>query len=196
MVFSLIPSAHALAQTVRSVVGDETGLLEGLALYTEHGCGACHGADGLGAAAAPSLATGTLTESEFIAYVRQPGGFMPSYRASSVSDQALTGIYSSLTPTEIEPAPPGSAETGATLYRQTGCYQCHANEGQGGAQGPRLGPDPLSLTSFVWYVRNPSGGMPPYTDVVMSDQDLADIHAFLQARAQPPPVDAIPLLAP
>jgi hypothetical protein len=30
----------------------------------------------------------------------------------------------------------------------------------------------------------------------MSDQDLADIHAFLQVRPQPPAVESIPLLAP
>jgi len=38
--------------------------------------------------------------------------------------------------------------------------------------------------------------MPTYTDSVMSDQDLADVYAFLEARAQPPEVSSIPLLAP
>jgi hypothetical protein len=32
-------------------------------------------------------------------------------------------------------------------------------------------------------------------NVVMSDQDLADIHAFLEARPQPPSVESNPLLA-
>lgn len=30
----------------------------------------------------------------------------------------------------------------------------------------------------------------------MSEQDLADVYAFLQARPRPPAVSAIPLLAP
>jgi hypothetical protein len=45
-------------------------------------------------------------------------------------------------------------------------------------------------------VRNPTGDMPPYSIVVMSDQDLADVYAFLRARPVPPPVDQIPLLVP
>jgi hypothetical protein len=61
---------------------------------------------------------------------------------------------------------------------------------------PRIGPDPLTQARFTWYIRNPSGGMPPYTDVVISDQDLADIHAFLKTRTQPPALEDIPLLAP
>ncbi len=36
--------------------------------------------------------------------------------------------------------------------------------------------------------------MPPYTVKVVSDQELADIYAFLMAIPQPPPIDSIPLL--
>jgi len=36
--------------------------------------------------------------------------------------------------------------------------------------------------------------MPPYTSKVVSDADLADIYAFLQARPQPPALDSIQLL--
>ena len=38
--------------------------------------------------------------------------------------------------------------------------------------------------------------MPPYTAAVLSNQDLADIYAFLAARPQPPALSSIPLLAP
>ena len=65
-----------------------------------------------------------------------------------------------------------------------------------GPQGPRLGPNPIPLPRFVAYVRNPTGDMPPFTAKVISDQDLASIYAFLQARPTPPPVKDIPLLAP
>jgi hypothetical protein len=37
--------------------------------------------------------------------------------------------------------------------------------------------------------------MPPYTNMVMTDRDLANIHAFLKSRTQPSAVDDIPLLA-
>jgi mono/diheme cytochrome c family protein len=165
-------------------------------VYSAFGCGACHGEEGRGSALGPSIATRELAAADFIDYVRSPTGTMPAYDAETVSDRSLTDMHAYLEPPFGQADPPGSVEPGAALYRQTGCYQCHANEGQGGAQGPRLGPDPLTLARFTWYVRNPGGGMPPYTEVVMTDQDLADVHAFLAARPQPPDVESIPLLAP
>ncbi len=92
-------------------------------------------------------------------------------------------------------APAGNAERGKALYQKTGCYQCHSNEAQGGTAGPRIGPNPIPLARFVAYVRAPRGEMPPYTAKVMSEQELADVYAFLDARPKPPPVANIPLLA-
>ena len=86
-------------------------------------------------------------------------------------------------------------DTGAALYKKKGCYECHVNDAQGGPQGPRLGPNPIPLPRFTTYIRNPTGDMPPFTEKVLSAQELADIYAFLQARPQPKPVNSIPLLA-
>jgi hypothetical protein len=36
--------------------------------------------------------------------------------------------------------------------------------------------------------------MPPYTDKVLPERDLADIYAFLQSRPAPKSVESIPLL--
>ena len=88
------------------------------------------------------------------------------------------------------------AFVGAMVYRRVGCYQCHVNEAQGGANGPRIGPDPIPFARFTQYVRKPTGEMPPYTEKVLSAQDLADIYAFLQARQRPPALNTIPQLAP
>ena len=85
---------------------------------------------------------------------------------------------------------------GAALYKKNGCYECHVNDGQGGPQGPRLGPNPIPMPRFVAYVRNPSGDMPPFTAKVIADDDLAKIYAFLQSRPTPPQIKDIPLLAP
>jgi len=89
-----------------------------------------------------------------------------------------------------------NVNAGAALYKKNGCYECHVNDGQGGPQGPRLGPNPIPMPRFVAYVRNPSGDMPPFTAKVISDEDLSKIYAFLQSRPTPPPVKDIPLLAP
>jgi ubiquinol-cytochrome c reductase cytochrome c subunit len=92
-------------------------------------------------------------------------------------------------------APAGNARNGQTLFMKTGCYQCHGGEGQGGAAGPRLGPAPmLAFQGFATYVRAPRGEMPPYTAKVVSEQNLADMYAFLSALPGPPAVQSIPLL--
>jgi ubiquinol-cytochrome c reductase cytochrome c subunit len=92
-------------------------------------------------------------------------------------------------------APNGNADNGKKLFVSYGCYQCHGYEGQGSsATGPRLGPRPIAFAALVRYVRAPTGQMPPYTAKVMSDGDLADIYAWLQARPAPKPVESIPLL--
>ena len=63
------------------------------------------------------------------------------------------------------------------------------------AAGPRLGPDPIPFARFAQYVRSPTGEMPPYTEKVLSNQEMADIYAFVQTRPRPPAVNSIPQLA-
>ena len=94
------------------------------------------------------------------------------------------------------PSPTGNAETGKKVFTKDGCYECHGREGQGAAQGagPRIGPPQLSLEGFTKYVHQPTGQMPPYTSKVLSDQDLADIYAYLQSRPKATPSKDIPLL--
>ena len=92
-------------------------------------------------------------------------------------------------------APAGNAEKGRKLFVTYGCFQCHGNEAQGGAAGPRVGPGAISFARLS-YVRRPAGDMPPYTIKVLSERDLADIYAFLESLPKPAPVSAIPLLAP
>jgi mono/diheme cytochrome c family protein len=93
-------------------------------------------------------------------------------------------------------APPGRVDVGGVLYKKVGCYQCHANEAQGGLSGPRIGPNLVPFARFSEYIRKPTGEMPPYTPKVLTDQDIADIYAWVQARPRPPAVNTIPQLAP
>jgi ubiquinol-cytochrome c reductase cytochrome c subunit len=100
-------------------------------------------------------------------------------------------------PDEKASAPaPGNKENGKKLYRSDGCFECHGTEGQGAAEatGPRVGPPQLSFEGFSAQLRRPSGQMPPYTSKVASDQDLADLYAYLQSRPKAAPAKDIPLL--
>jgi mono/diheme cytochrome c family protein len=89
----------------------------------------------------------------------------------------------------------GNAENGKRSFMKIGCYQCHGREGQGSTMsGPRIAPDPIPFEALARYVRKPTGEMPPYTAKVVSDQELADIYAYLQSRPHPPTAKASQLL--
>lgn len=91
--------------------------------------------------------------------------------------------------------PSGNAQHGKQLYISYGCYECHGREGQGSsATGPRLGPDPISFSSFVRHIRQPTAQMPPYAAEVVTDSELMDMYVFLQILPKPSPVNSIPLL--
>src|SRR5215470_1751107 len=82
------------------------------------------------------------------------------------------------------PAPAGNVAKGKKLYLDKGCWTCHDYEAQGG-NGPRLSSTALPLRAFTAYIRSPRGTMPPYLAKVISDADVADLYAFLQAQPKP-----------
>ena len=89
----------------------------------------------------------------------------------------------------------GDSANGKRLFMRNGCYQCHGTVGQGGLAGPRLAQTRLAQAGFVSYVRNPRpGNMPPYRSKVMTDQELADVFAYLASLPPPVPLANIPIL--
>ena len=103
----------------------------------------------------------------------------------------MASVLGAQTPASAPKA--GNAQNGKKIFDSYGCYQCHDHDGHGGA-GARLAPNPIPLAAFSRYVRQPTGEMPPYTKKVVSDQELADMYAFLQSIPPPPPAKSIPLL--
>jgi mono/diheme cytochrome c family protein len=87
-----------------------------------------------------------------------------------------------------------NAENGKRLFVRDGCYECHGYSGQGTIAGARLAPPVLNAAGITKYIRRPAGAMPAFTDKVVSDQDVADIYAYLKTIAAPKPVKDIPLL--
>ena len=88
----------------------------------------------------------------------------------------------------------GNADNGKKLFAAYGCFECHGRQGAGASTGPRIGPPAISFAAVLRYVRAPSGQMPPYTAKVVSDQDLADIYAYLKSFPLPARAKDIPLL--
>src|ERR1700730_4367187 len=88
----------------------------------------------------------------------------------------------------------GGAEHGKIELVQHGCWQCHGFQGQGASTGAKLAPDPIALEAFTAFVRTTDRGMPPYSEAVLSDEDLADLHAYLQSIPKPPDPKSLSLL--
>lgn len=92
-------------------------------------------------------------------------------------------------------APAGSAGRGKQLYMQHVCYSCHGSVGHGGgAAGPKVAPDPFPYVAFALQMRQPRSAMPRYPAKFVSDQDLADIYAYVASIPAGPKADEIPLL--
>jgi ubiquinol-cytochrome c reductase cytochrome c subunit len=87
-----------------------------------------------------------------------------------------------------------SAEKGKAAYLQHGCWQCHGTQGQGAVTGPKLAPDPMPIETFTAFVRTSNRAMPPYSEAILSNDDLADIHAYLETIPKPADYKSIPLL--
>jgi mono/diheme cytochrome c family protein len=88
-----------------------------------------------------------------------------------------------------------SAEKGKSEFLQHGCWQCHGYQGQGGV-GPKLAPNPIPFDTLSNYVRTTSRQMPPFSKQILSDEDLADIYAYLQSVPKGPDPASISLLNP
>jgi mono/diheme cytochrome c family protein len=173
---------------------------KGKEAFAMHMCATCHGPEGQGAVG-PLLAPPPRVFGDFTRYVRQPAGKMPPFTRQALSDADLADIYAFLQ--SANPAPvsnlsslTGNSQNGTRIYAADGCYECHGRVGQGAQStaAPRIGPPALTIDAFARYIHAPTGNMPPYTSKVVSDQDIADIYAFLKSVPPAPAAKDIPLL--
>jgi ubiquinol-cytochrome c reductase cytochrome c subunit len=109
----------------------------------------------------------------------------------------LTGVVQAQSPKSARP----SAANGKTVFMRVGCYTCHGTVGHGGA-GARLAPNTMPLPAMQVWVRGGTPGwsiargMPAFPTTVISDNELADVQAYLASLPQPPKPDDIALLRP
>jgi len=91
--------------------------------------------------------------------------------------------------------PAGSAASGQRSFMAKGCFQCHGTEAQGSSvSGPRLAPPAPPFEAFLSALRHPMNEMPPYSPKVLSDNEAADIYAFLKTIREPPDPNSLLLL--
>ena len=91
-------------------------------------------------------------------------------------------------------SPNGNAENGKRLFMKQNCYYCHGTTGQGSRDGARIAQTALNLQGVIRYVRKPTGGMPAFTEKILSDQELTDIYAYLKSLPAAKAPKDIPLL--
>ena len=93
-------------------------------------------------------------------------------------------------------APAGDVARGKALYMKNLCYTCHGSAGQGGdrGSGPRIAYDVWPYEAFATQTRRPREGMPRYPKEHVSDQELADIYAYVSSFKKGPKASEIPLL--
>src|ERR1700686_1893908 len=78
----------------------------------------------------------------------------------------------------------GSPEKGKVAFVMHGCFQCHGTVGQGSVNtsgGKVLTNTALPLEAFQAFVRTTNRAMPPYSEKILSNADLADIYAYLES---------------
>ncbi len=103
----------------------------------------------------------------------------------------------SLACAHAQDAPKGDAAKGKQLWLTDGCFYCHGTVGQGGggrAAGLRIASQPIPFGAFINQVRQPANEMPVYVEKVLSDQDVADIFAYIQSLPPPPDLKSIRIL--
>jgi len=116
-------------------------------------------------------------------------------QSNAKTDRTSSENAKSGEPVEHQATVAADATKGQRLFGQYGCSECHLSKGQGArTTGARLGPPQIPQLAFVNYVREPTGDMPPYTRKTVSDEELADMYAFLQSVPPTPSWKTIPLL--
>jgi mono/diheme cytochrome c family protein len=93
-------------------------------------------------------------------------------------------------------APQASVERGREIYLAMGCHACHGTVGQGGERGagPKIAPNPFPFQAFAFQVRRPRSSMPRYPVEHLTEQQLADIYAYIASIKPGPSAKDIPLL--
>lgn len=92
--------------------------------------------------------------------------------------------------------PKGDVERGKKAYQDKWCHSCHGTVGQGGDRGagPKIAPNPFPWEAFAHQTRRPRSSMPRYPVEVLSEQELADIYAYVSSIKPGPNAKDLPQL--
>lgn len=152
-------------------------------------CRNCHGANGEGLYAAPRAGDGKSLDA-WITQVRTPRANMPHFSDAQVSDQEIADMWeymqtlpkpASFTPKQYTPG--ANDHPGLVLFNQKRCVACHGDFMQTlkfrfVAQNRTV----IDAATVIKQLRTPANGMPAFSTEQVSDEQAAQIAAYLQTQ--------------
>ena len=152
-------------------------------------CKACHGPHGEGLYAGPRAGDGKSL-ADWIKQVRTPRANMPSFNDVQVSDQDIADMWeyaqtlpkpAGFTPKVYTPAPGDSP--GLVLVHQMRCVACHGDftpvlKFRFVAQNRTI----VDAATVIKQLRTPAKSMPAFSATQVTDEEAAQIAAYLQVR--------------
>jgi mono/diheme cytochrome c family protein len=122
---------------------------------------------------------------------------MNRIHASIAAGCAALVLALGIVPVRAQDTPVGDVANGKLVFMRDGCFLCHGRAGQGGAYNgpvPPLAKTEMPFEAFKTQLRQPADDMPAYSPAVVSDQQIADIYAFVQSLPGKRDPKEIPLL--
>lgn len=172
---------------------------QGRQVYQANNCFVCHQINGTGGAIGPDLSTvGRRLDASWLVHhlespqAASPGTTMPVFTFSNEDLMALTAWLLTLRTQQAPSGPvegalsPG-AQAGKTIF-ETYCNACHPNGAAG--IGPRLYGTDFSKrfgqdSVLAQFLRAGKGSMPGFASSQISDDQLANLIAYIRALKEP-----------
>ncbi len=123
-----------------------------------------------------------LSMSDYNAWFEDKAGDAP---------EPVEGDFGGEEEVEMEEGAIGNPANGQNLFFSLGCNVCHGDSGEG-LVGPTIALTVVPLDRVVQQYREPLEAMTEFTPDQVSDEEIADIYAWLQSVERPPAADEIP----
>ncbi len=123
-----------------------------------------------------------LPQGEYDAWFEEKAGSAPD---------PVEGDFGGEDEVEQEEGAVGNPANGQNLFFSLGCNVCHGDQGEG-LVGPTIAMTIVPLDRVVEQYREPLEAMTEFPPDQVSDEDIADIYAWLQTVPRPPEADIIP----
>lgn len=166
--------------------GDAT---RGKALWEAKLCKNCHGANGEGAFAGPRAGDGKSAD-DWLKQVRTPRANMPAFNDVQVSDQEVADMWTymqtlskpaSFAPTQYPLS--ANASEGEKLVAQKRCVACHGDfSGTLKFRFVSKNRTTVDAATVIKQLRTPAQNMPAFSATQVTDEQAAQIAAYLQTR--------------